>query len=687
MEKTSLIIVESPAKARTIGKMLGSKYTVKSSLGHVMDLPKSKFGVELSDGFKPTYVRVKGKAKVLRELQEAAKRSDKIFLATDPDREGEAIAWHISNALKLKEGDRIEFHEITKPAILEALKNPRAINEDLVNAQQARRILDRIVGYKISPVLWRKVKGGSRNLSAGRVQSVALRLVVDREEEIIKFVKEEYWTVHAKLQKAENNDETVFEAKLHTLNNEKVSIKTKEEAQKIVDVLGNEDFVVSKVTIKQQKRNPFPPLITSTLQQEANKRFGFTAYRTMGIAQSLYEGLDVGEGALGLITYMRTDSVSVSPLAQNEAREYIGKIFGKDFIPEKPPYYKSRKTAQEAHEAIRPTSVFRTPEKMRRYLNADQFALYSMIYYRFLSSQMKHALLSVSSIDIKAGPSLFKASGSILLFEGFLKVYAEAEKHTQKIKDTEEKQEEKEKHVAEEENEEAKLPQLKEYEKLLLRELNPIQHFTQPPPRYTEASLVKELEEKGIGRPSTYAPTLETIKKRYYILKEGKYLLPTPLGKTVTLLLVEHFGSIMDISFTAKLEDKLDSIEDGKVNWVEILREFWSSFEVDLKNAMENAQGVSVEPEETDVDCDKCGKKMVIRWGRYGKFMACSGFPECKNAKPILNRTGISCPREGCGGDVVERRARGRKFYGCSRYPECKFASPKKPGQELKAAS
>lgn len=686
MEKTNLIIVESPAKARTLSQILGKKFTVKSSLGHVMDLPKSKFGVDIEEGFKPTYVRMSGKAKVLKDLKAAAKKCDRIYLATDPDREGEAIAWHVFNALELTESDRIEFHEITKPAILEALKHPRIINEDLVNAQQARRILDRIVGYKISPLLWRKVKGGSRNLSAGRVQSVALRMVVDREEEISSFVKEEYWSIHAALQKTEDAAEPAFEAKLHSLNNEKISIKARDEAQKIVDALKNEPFVVTQVKVRQQKRNPAPPFITSTLQQEANKRFGFSANRTMGIAQSLYEGMDVGEdSATGLITYMRTDSVTVSVIAQNETRDFIGKVYGKEFVPETPPYYKSRKTAQEAHEAIRPTSIYRTPEKMKRFLNPEQTLLYSMIYYRFLASQIKPALFSVSTVDIKAGNALFKASGSTLLFEGFLKAYAflNARKEDKQKDENENKSDDAGQEAADVEK---KLPPLSENEVLTLISLNPQQHFTQPPPRYTEASLVKALEEKGIGRPSTYAPTLETLKKRHYIQREGKFLLPTSLGKTVTTLLKQHFESIMDLTFTAKLEDKLDSIEEGKVNWVDILRDFWTSFEGDLKEAMENAQGVAVEPEETNEVCDKCGKKMVIRWGRYGKFVACSGFPECKNTKAV-NRTGIPCPREGCTGEVVERRARGRKFYGCSKYPECTFASPKKPGQELKEAS
>lgn len=676
MGKASLIIVESPAKARTLSKILGKDFQVKSSLGHVRDLPQKKFGVEIEDNFKPTYVLVTGKKKIMDDIKSALKKTEVVYLATDPDREGEAIAWHIVNALKIKKGKRITFHEITKPAIMDALKHPHEINEDLVNAQQARRILDRIVGYKMSPVLWRKVKGGSKNLSAGRVQSVSLRLVVDRETEIENFVKEEYWSLHAFLRKTDEENST-FEAKLHSVSGEKVELKTAEDADKIIQSLKNETFSVSDVKVREQRRNPSPPFITSTLQQEANRRFGYSASRTMGIAQSLYEGMDVGgEGTAGLITYMRTDSVTVSSIAQNEAREFIVKNYGSDYLPEKPPFYKSRKTAQEAHEAIRPTSVFRTPEKVRPYLNDDQFKLYQIIYNRFLASQMNPAIFRIATADITAGSTLFRASGSTLLFDGFLRAYNFTAKQAPE-NNKNESGENGEKEEAEPEDEK-KLPVLNKGEALALDDLKPVQHFTQPPPRYTEASLVKTLEEKGIGRPSTYAPTIEVLKKRNYVLREGKFLHPTAIGKTVTTLLMEHFKSIMDIEFTAQLEDKLDSVEEGKQDWVDILRNFWTPFDGDVTQALENAKRVSIQPEETDVDCEKCGRKMVIRWGRYGKFMACSGFPECKNSKP-MNRTGIPCPQEGCGGEVVERRGRGRKFYGCSKYPDCKFTSIKKP--------
>ncbi len=682
MEKTSLIIVESPAKARTLSKILGKDFNVKSSVGHVRDLPQKKFGVEIEENFKPTYVLLAGKQKVIKEIKSALKNSDTVYLATDPDREGEAIAWHIVEALNIKGGKRISFHEITKPAILDALKHPHSINEDLVNAQQARRILDRIVGYKLSPVLWKKVKGGSKNLSAGRVQSVALRMVVDRESEIENFVKEEYWTIHAFLLKKGSIESDSFEAKLHSVSGKKVELKTAGDAEKIVRLLKDEPFTVTDIKVREQRRNPAPPFITSTLQQEANKRFGYTANRTMGIAQSLYEGIETGEeGAAGLITYMRTDSVTVSSIAQNEARDFIAKTYGKDYLPDRPPFYKSRKTAQEAHEAIRPTSVFRTPDRVRAYLNDDQFKVYQLIFNRFLASQMKNALFNVSSVEITAGDALFKASGSTLLFDGFLKLYNIGDKQPAENNQSENSKNENAQNGEKEEaetDEERKLPALSKGEPLGLNELKPVQHFTQPPPRYTEASLVKALEEKGIGRPSTYAPTLEVLKKRNYVQREGRFLSPTSIGKTVTGLLIQHFKSIMDIEFTAQLEDKLDSIEEGKQDWVDILRNFWGPFEVDLTKAIENAERVTVQAEETDVDCEKCGKKMVIKWGRFGKFMACSGFPDCKNTR-AMNRTGIPCPQEGCGGEIVERRGRGRKFYGCTRYPDCKFTSIKKP--------
>jgi len=648
----SLIIVESPTKARTISKFLGSGYEIRSSNGHVRDLPKKTLGVNIDNDFQPEYEVIPQRKKTISELKKASLGAKGVYLATDPDREGEAIAWHIAQLLNLSKAWRIEFHEITKPAVLKALSNSRSINLNLVNAQQARRILDRLVGYKISPLLWQKVK---RGLSAGRVQSVALRLICEREKEVEEFVPQEYWEIWATLSK----DEEQFKAKLIKVKEEKVKINNQEESETILHGLEGASYVVEEVKIKEQKRKPLPPFITSTLQQEANYRLGFSASKSMLIAQSLYEGVELGEeGPTGLITYMRTDSVNLSNSAKDEAKRYIQEKYGKEYLPKVPRLYKSRKGAQEAHEAIRPVLVYKEPEGIKKYLSSDQFRLYQLIFSRFLASQMSDALLEVVSVDIRAGKEyLFRATGSRVLFPGFRKVYKEKEEEERKT-----------------------LPKLKEKELLRLEELTPEQHFTSPPPRYTEATLVKTLEEEGIGRPSTYAPIIKTVQERDYVKKEKRTLLPTNLGKVVNELLVKNFTQIMEVKFTAQMEDNLDKIEEGKSDWVEILNDFYQGFSQVLKIAKREMARVKIEPEKSDVICEKCGRNMVIREGRFGKFLACSGFPECKNTKPLIKPTGIKCPKEGCEGEVIERRSKkGKIFYGCSRYPECDFISKWKP--------
>jgi len=653
----TLIIVESPAKAKTISHILGKNYKVKSSKGHLRDLPKSKFGVDIENDFEPQYINIRGRGPLIRELKEESKNSKKVFLATDPDREGEAIAWHLKEILEIKDEEcRIEFHEITKDAVRTALKKPKSINMNLVNAQQARRILDRVVGYNLSPLLWRKVK---RGLSAGRVQSAALRMIWDREEEILHFQPEEYWDIMAILLSREGEKE--FEAKLVKKKNKNIKISDRTAAENIKKELEKATFIVSKVTKKQRKRNPYPPFTTSTLQQEASKKLNFSANRTMRIAQQLYEGVNIGEkeGTVGLITYMRTDSVRVAEEASLKARKYIEDNLGKNFLPSKPPIYKGNKSAQDAHEAIRPTSVELSPEKIKPYLTGEQFKLYKLIWERFLASQMKEAIFDVTTIEIEAGLFLFRANGAVISFPGFLKVYQDATNNEDK------------KMVL--------LPEVGEGEILIKKKLEASQHFTQPPSRYTEASLVKAMEENGIGRPSTYAPTLETLLERNYVVKEKKQLYPTELGKTVILLLKEYFAPIVDIEFTARMEEKLDKVEEGKIFWKDVLREFYPSFAALLEEAENKIEKIDLEEEElTDEVCEKCGKKMKIKVGRYGKFLACSGFPECKNTKPILEEIGVNCPE--CGSPLVKRRSKkGKIFYGCSRYPDCLFVSWDKP--------
>lgn len=652
----TLVIVESPAKARTISKFLGRNYIVKASMGHVRDLPRSQLGVDIENNFTPKYITVRGQGKVLQELRSAAKKADKILLATDPDREGEAISWHLAHALGLEPGEnRIEFHEITKPAIQRAVKQPRSIDSRLVDAQQARRVLDRIVGYKLSPLLWAKVK---RGLSAGRVQSVALRLVCDRENEINEFVPEEYWSITAHLKKESGKS---FEAKLHAKGKQRIKVSSKDEADTILNALSGASYVVSKVVLKERRRNPAPPFTTSTLQQEAARRLGFTARKTMSLAQDLYEGLDVGpEGTVGLITYLRTDSTNVAEEAQKMARSFIEERYGKDYRPAKPPKYATRKGAQEAHEAIRPTSVERTPESLKEYLKRDHLRLYRLIWERFLASQMSPAVLDTVSADIEANGYVFRATGSTVKFPGFMTLYIEQGDDDSNEED------------------EKMLPELEEGERLLCSQVEPKQHFTQPPPRYTEAMLVKTLEELGIGRPSTYVSIIDTIQRRGYVVKDQKRFVPTELGQIIVDLLKEHFPKIVDVEFTATLEAKLDEVEEGAESWTDVLHEFYAPFAEALAEADKHIEEIEIEDEVSDEICEQCGRNMVIKMGRYGKFLACPGFPECRNAKPLLKKIDVHCPE--CGGEIVERRTRkGRVFYGCSAYPDCEYTSWQKP--------
>ena len=661
----SLVIVESPAKAKTIAKYLGKNYTVKASVGHIMDLPKSKLGVDIENDFEPKYIVIKGKAPVVKELKSAAKKADRILLATDPDREGEAIAAHvaevISGSIKNAEVYRVLFNEITKRAILLAIEHPGKVDVNKVDAQQARRVLDRLVGYQISPILWKKVR---RGLSAGRVQSVALRLICEREEEIKAFVPEEFWSLTALL---EGKSPPRFEAKLIKRDEEKLRVKNNDEAQKILADLQGRPYSVAKVEKKERRRNPVPPFTTSKLQQEAGRKLGFTAKRTMGIAQSLYEGVDVGkEGTVGLITYMRTDSTRVGKEAQDEARELIAGKYGKDYLPEKPPVYASAKSAQEAHEAIRPTSAMREPDVIKEYLQNDQYKLYKLIWNRFVASQMNPAVIDQTSVDIMAGDYTFRATGSVVKFPGFMAVYMEEKPEDQ---------------VSDDENGEAVLPPLTEGETLTLIKLDPKQHFTQPPPRFSEALLVKTLEEKGIGRPSTYAAIISTIQDRHYVQKAENKFRPTELGVLVSDLLVNHFPVIMDVAFTARMEEELDKIEEGQMRWVEAVKDFYKPFSESLEKAQAEMKDFKSEQTPTDITCEKCGKPMVIKWGRNGQFLACSGYPDCKNTKPFIRKengeveaapeetTDEKCPK--CGSPMVIKRGRFGKFLACSRYPEC----------------
>ena len=671
----NLVIVESPAKARTIQKFLGRDFSVEASMGHVRDLPKSTLGVDVEHNFAPKYVVPRDKSKVVKELKERAKDAQSIYLATDPDREGEAIAWHLISAIGVdgKPVRRIEFHEITREAIQRAVQAPRQIDLKRVDAQQARRVLDRLVGYNLSPLLWRKVR---RGLSAGRVQSVAVRLVVEREREIEAFVPVEYWTLEAELakrlfKKSARAKATVFRALLMQAQGKKPELANQEDAERVRSDLEGAAYRVAEVRIKEQTRTPAPPFTTSTLQQEAGRKLGFTAKRTMAVAQQLYEGLDVGpEGSVGLITYMRTDSTHVAESAIQEVRSFIQERYGAQNVPEEPRHFRTRsKLAQEAHEAIRPTSVLRDPARMRQYLTPEQLKLYDLIWKRFVASQMAAARYEVTTVDVQAqGRSgadyLLRATGSRVVLPGFLSLYREG-------RDDEEMDEDAQK----------PLPELEAGEELNLVRLITEQHFTQPPARYSEATLVKALEEKGIGRPSTYAPILSTIQERGYVERVEKRLRPTELGRLVNDLLVENFGDVVDVDFTANMEEKLDEIASGERPWVPVVREFYEPFHATLEKAGESIERVKIEPEPTDEVCEKCGRPMVIRMGRYGKFIGCSGFPECRNAKPLLTKVGVACPE--CGAELVERRTRQhRTFYGCSRYPECKWTSWQKPVPE-----
>lgn len=652
IDMSNLVIVESPAKAKTIKKYLGGDYEVIASMGHVRDLPKSKMGIDFENNFQPQYIDMKGKEDVIKELKKYAKKCDHIYLATDPDREGEAISWHIAQmlGLDLNDNNRVAFNEITKTGVQTGMSHPHKIDLDLVNAQQARRILDRIVGYKLSPFLWKKVK---RGLSAGRVQSVAVRLIVDREKEVKEFVPQEYWSIDAKF--TAPSSRKVFAAKLSAIDGKKAEIANKEQSDEILKRLENAVYTVTDVKKRVTKKQPAPPFITSTLQQEASKRMGFQAKRTMKAAQELYEGVEIeGMGAVGLITYMRTDSLRISDEARAAAAKCIEDIYGKEYLPPSPRVFKSKKNAQDAHEAIRPSLPELTPDRVKSSLTTDQFKLYKLIWERFIASQMANALLDTASVTIEAEGCTFKASGYSVKFDGFTKLYEE-------------------KKDSDEENNKM-LPPIQKDDICKLKEIQGNQHFTQPPARFTEASLIKTMEENGIGRPSTYAPTITTIISRMYVERDGKQLKPTALGEVITDLMKDHFKHIVDAKFTAKMENDLDSVERGETNWVDTLDVFYKDFEKVLAKAEKAMEGkrVKVPDEETDVVCDQCGRKMVIKIGRFGKFLACPGFPECKNTKKIVQETKGTCPL--CGHKMVQKKSKkGRSFYGCDNYPECNF--------------
>jgi DNA topoisomerase-1 len=657
----SLVIVESPAKAKTISKFLGRNYKIAASMGHIRDLPKSQLGVDIEKEFTPKYITIRGKGDIINKLRSEAKKVDRVLLATDPDREGEAISWHLAHILNIDESKkcRIVFNEITKNAVKNAVKSPRGIDLNLVDAQQARRVLDRLVGYKLSPLLWKKVKKG---LSAGRVQSVALRIICDRQDEIDSFVREEYWSLTVHLSK--KDDPVKFSAKLVIVENKKADIKNRRQVDRILKQLKNQPMIVNDVKKAERKRNPAPPFTTSTLQQEASRKLKFTAKKTMAVAQQLYEGIELkGEGSVGLITYIRTDSTRLSDSAIEEANSFITEKFGKEYT-EKRPAKKAKKSGniQDAHEAIRPTSVSRTPEAIKDSLSRDQYRLYKLIWERFVASQMSPAVYDTVTIDIKAGDSIFRANGSTIKFPGFMQVYIEGRDD-------------------EDESDDGILPELTKNEVLKLVKLEPKQHFTQPPPKYTEAMLVKTMEEKGIGRPSTYAPTIDTILSRGYVIKADGRFEPTELGKIVVEILKEYFVDIVDLNFTAEMENELDKIEMGEADWKRVIKGFYSPFKKSLEHAENTMEKMEFEDEVSDETCDICGRNMVIKYGRYGKFLACPGFPECKNAKPIVESTGVECPK--CGKDIVIRRTRkGRKFYGCSGYPECNFVVWDEPNKE-----
>ena len=651
-----LIIVESPAKANTIKKFLGGSTKVVASMGHIRDLPKSKLGIDIEHDFEPEYINIRGKGDLIKSLKTDAKKAKKVYLATDPDREGEAIAWHLAKILENDKDKitRVTFNEITKTAVQKAIKEPRNIDLNTVDAQQARRVLDRIVGYKISPILWKKVK---RGLSAGRVQSVAVKLIVDRENEIEKFIPEEYWNIYADLKDEKSKKQ--FEARFYGKNGKKQEIHSKEEIDQILKTIENAKYTVSEVKKGEKKRNPAPPFTTSTMQQEASRKLGFTLKKTMSVAQGLYEGVKIAEkGTVGLITYMRTDSTRISEEARASAKKQIVATYGEEYYENR--YYKTSKDAQDAHEGIRPTYADIEPDKIKDELTKDQYKLYKLIYNRFMASQMKPAIYDTMAVNIKADDYDFKANGQSLRFKGFMTLYVEG---------TDEK----------EEKEEGILPELQENQEVKLLKINPKQSFTEPPARYTEASLVKTLEEKGIGRPSTYSPTITTILERRYIQKEQKQLVPTELGKIVNKILTENFTDVINVEFTAKIENEFDEIAEGKEQWKQMIREFYGPFEKELEKVEKELEHVELVDEVSDVPCDKCGRMMVYKYGKYGKFLACPGYPECKNTKPIVETIDVPCPK--CGAVVqVRKTKRGKKYFICENNPQsCDYISWNKP--------
>lgn len=650
MGKT-LVIVESPTKAKAIGKFLSNSYVVKSSMGHVRDLPKSELGIDVENNFEPKYITIRGKGSIIKSLKDEAKKCDNVLLAADPDREGEVIAWHLRTYLpNIKDKCRVEFNEITKDTVKKAVKNPREIDMNRVDAQQARRVLDRLVGYKISPLLWAKVK---RGLSAGRVQSVALRLICDRDEEIKNFIPVEYWSLAANLETGKG----MMEAKLQKMNGKKAEIRNEAEMQAVFADLQGAEYVVKNISKKQKEKKPVAPFTTSSLQQEAYRKHNMVTKKTMQIAQQLYEGIELGkEGTIGLITYMRTDSVRVSPEAQALARQYIVGKYGEEYIPKTPRTYKSKGKIQDAHEAIRPSNVMRLPKDIKQYLTPQQYKLYKLIWERFVASQMSSAIMDMTGVDIEAKSYQFRASGSVLKFAGYMQLYMEGRDEDDEKEDL------------------GILPEVTQGQVLDLQKLNPKQHFTQPPARYTEAMLVKTLEEKGIGRPSTYAPIIDTILGRGYVVREEKHFYSTELGQVVVDILTKSFGDVMDVGFTANMEKSLDDIEEGNQEWRNVIAAFYGPFAKDLAEAEANLEKIEIAPEVSDEVCDKCGRPMVYRLGRYGKFLACSGFPECRNTKAIVVETGVKC--KACGGNIIQKKSRGgRIFYGCSNYPSCKYVA------------
>lgn len=655
----NLIIIESPGKVKTISKILGSKYKVVASAGHLRDLPASKLAIDVENDFKPEYINIRGKGDVIKELKAASKAAKKVFLATDPDREGEAISWHLSYLLGIdpKSLCRITFNELTEKAIKTAVKEPRSIDIEKVDAYQARRVLDRLVGYCISPVLWRKVKKG---LSAGRVQSVAVRMICDREDEIDAFESKEFWTISAVLSKNTEVKSKAkdFSAKFYGTKNKKINIDTEQQAQEITQAVSKETFTVDTIKNSEKKKSPLPPFITSTLQQDASRKLGFAASKTMSVVQTLYEGVNLGKsGATGLVTYIRTDSMRISDEAAQSAMEYIEHTYGNNFLPPKRRIYKNKNAAQDAHEAIRPTHIDLKPDDIKDSLTNDQYKLYKLIYERFIASQMADCVYDVCAVDIQAGEYVFKATGTVVKFPGYTKVYEE-------VNDKKEK----------EAGENGKLPQLEEHEELKTIEILPKQHFTQPPSRYNEASLIKALEEHGIGRPSTYAPTITVVQTRGYVGKEKKMLYPTALGRIVNDLMKSSFPDIVDVTFTANVEENLDRVAEGDIYWVKVIRDFYTDFDKEVKVALEELEHVKIPDPVSDVPCDKCGRMMVIKTGKFGQFLACPGYPECKNTKPVIEETGVDCPK--CGKKLIYRKSKaGKKYITCSGYPECKFMS------------